>query len=116
MSGAQVDSLLGGPDRPPVPEAAAGTKSSAPLRPGAPLDRENSNASDASGKAKDIATSVSNTTSELYNRLGSALAERGEMLGNLQESFDSLGQGSRRMLEQTRNLAAQQTAKRWFGF
>lgn len=56
-----------------------------------------------------------------------------EMLGQLQESFDSLEQGSRKMLAQvrhhfvifpdeadkhfqTKNLAAQQTAKRWFGF
>jgi len=45
-----------------------------------------------------------------------AMNERGQVLGELEETFSSLEQGSRSMLTQAKRLAAEQTAKSWFGF
>ncbi|KAI0081067.1 hypothetical protein K474DRAFT_1656898 [Panus rudis PR-1116 ss-1] len=108
MTGEQIDVLLAGPDRPiPPPTQRAQVAQGSQGASNTPL---------GSIDARKIASSASNTASDLYNRLGSALAERGEALGQLQESFDSLEQGSKKMLAQSKSLATQQTAKRWFGF
>lgn len=50
--------------------------------------------------ARNIANSASAGANSLYNRLGNALAERGEMLSGLQESFDALETGSKNMVSQ----------------
>ncbi|KAI0783299.1 lethal giant larvae like, C-terminal-domain-containing protein [Abortiporus biennis] len=106
MTGEQVDALLAGPDR-PIPQPV---QRSQPAASGSKTAAGGTNLN-----ARDIAASAASTAGDLYSRLGAALAERGEMLGSLQESFDSLEQGSKRMVEQTKSLAAQQTARRWFG-
>lgn len=55
--------------------------------------------------ARNIANSASAGANSLYNRLGNALAERGEMLSGLQESFDALETGSKNMVSQVRDDA-----------
>ncbi|KAF9041832.1 hypothetical protein BDZ89DRAFT_1060198 [Hymenopellis radicata] len=102
VSGAQIDELFGGPNRPipqPKPEVTG-----------------NSSFSGVSQGAASLAASASATQSSLYNRLTSALNDRGQMLGNLEDQFNSLEQGSRSMAEQAKRLAAEQTAKQWFKF
>ncbi|KAH8099770.1 lethal giant larvae like, C-terminal-domain-containing protein [Cristinia sonorae] len=111
MTGEQVDALLAGPDR-PVAQPTPKGHTSAEAASGSPGSAYGAYTAQAQG----IAASAATTASNLYSRLGAALSERTEGLGQLQESFDSLEQGSRKMLAQTKSLAAQQTAKRWFGF
>ncbi|KAI0361067.1 hypothetical protein OH77DRAFT_1417267 [Trametes cingulata] len=108
-AGEQIDTLLAGPDRPvpppskvarpavihPAPEGEAGGSSQAPVSA--------------------AAAGMSSGVADLYNRLGTALTERGEMLGDLQQSLDSLEQGSKSMVKQAKRLAAQQGMKSWFG-
>ncbi|CAL1694488.1 unnamed protein product [Somion occarium] len=114
MTGEQIDTLLAGPDR-PMPQHFERSK---PHAQEFPLSAGTSVGASSIGtiNAREIANSASTAANDLYNRLGSALSERGEMLGQLQESFDSLEQGSRKMLVQSKTLAAKQTAKGWFGF
>ncbi|OCH89538.1 hypothetical protein OBBRIDRAFT_881275 [Obba rivulosa] len=108
MTGDQVDTLLAGPDRPVPPPTAA----QRPIARPAPAQAM----SEGTSSLTATAGSMSSGVGDLYNRLGNALAERGQMLGDLQESFDSLEQGSKKMVSQAKNLAAQQSAKRWFNF
>ncbi|TCD68310.1 hypothetical protein EIP91_011169 [Steccherinum ochraceum] len=116
MTGQQIDALLAGPDRPlaqPTPKDPRAVVQDASSGGGS---TSGGSAYDAySAQAQGMATSAANTASDLYSRLGAAFAERTEGLGELQESFDSLEQGSKKMLFQSKALAAQQTAKRWFG-
>ncbi|EMD32655.1 hypothetical protein CERSUDRAFT_118683 [Gelatoporia subvermispora B] len=109
MTGEQIDALLAGPDRPVPPPVAI-------QRPHRPPPTERANMSESPSGANATAAPMSSGVGDMYNRLGDALAERGQMLGDLQESFDSLEQGSKRMLSQAKTLAAQQSAKRWFNF
>ncbi|KAI9057006.1 hypothetical protein FKP32DRAFT_1615502 [Trametes sanguinea] len=106
-AGEQIDTLLAGPDRPVPP-------------PSKPTPRPTSTGGTAAGTSQSsVSAATAGMTSgvaDLYNRLGSALAERGEMLGDLQQSMDSLEQGSKSMVERAKRLAAQQSAKSWFGF
>ncbi|KAJ7103251.1 WD40 containing snare-dependent exocytosis protein [Mycena belliarum] len=97
MTGEQLDILLGGPDR-PIPEAKQSSLANFPT-----------NASSAA----QIATEAQ---SSLYARLQSAVGERGQMLGDLEDHFNSLEQGSRSMVTQAKRMAAEQSAKSWFGF
>jgi len=53
---------------------------------------------------------------DLYNRLGSALAERGQMLDGLENTVGSLQQGTTNMLAQAKKMAAEQSARRWFDY
>ncbi|KAJ7040330.1 WD40 containing snare-dependent exocytosis protein [Mycena alexandri] len=97
MTGPQLDVLLGGPDRPiPVPE----TK---PKSTATPAD------------ASSIAQTAAGVQSSLYSRLQSAMGERGQMLGDLEDRFNSLEEGSKSMVSQAKRLAAEQSAKSWFG-
>ncbi|KAI0931535.1 hypothetical protein AcV5_005001 [Taiwanofungus camphoratus] len=110
--GAEIDALLAGPDRPAPPPATQ-------ARPA--MNARGSGSKDALGgtgasSVQAASASVSSGVSDLYNRLGTALAERGQMLGDLEESFNSLEQGSKNMAAQAQKLAAQQTAKKWFQF
>ncbi|OBZ79198.1 Lethal(2) giant larvae SRO7 [Grifola frondosa] len=109
--GEQVDALLAGPDRPAVPQS--GTTAGRP-RQLSPKDASGRLSPSSVEQASVASTSASVTSgvSDLYNRLGTALAERGQMLGDLQESFDSLEQGSKNMLSQAKNMATQQSVKR----
>ncbi|KAJ6575407.1 lethal giant larvae like, C-terminal-domain-containing protein [Mycena capillaripes] len=94
MTGEQLDVLLGGPDRPiPVKEAKP----------------------PAAKNAAALAETAAGTQSSLYSRLQSAMGERGQMLGDLEDRFNSLEEGSRSMVTQAKRLAAQQSAKSWFG-
>ena len=73
--------LVGGSDRPiPQPKGAASTS---------PTDRANT--------PKD---SIASGTSDLYNRLGNAMSERGQMLDGLEDTVNSLRTGSENMLAQ----------------
>lgn len=101
MTGEQLDDLLAGPDR-PIPEEAK-PKTQAALNMGLP----------SVAGVTAAATAAQNT---LYDRLSSALDQRGQMLGELGERFSSLEEGSRGVVEQAKRLAAEQTAKGWLGF
>ncbi|KAI0033991.1 lethal giant larvae like, C-terminal-domain-containing protein [Vararia minispora EC-137] len=102
MTGQQVDALLAGPNR-PIPEKPA------------PRTEREKYKEWTSDPAKATASAAAQTRSSLYNRLHAALAERGEALGDLEQSFNQLGEGSRSMVDQASRLAAQQTTKTWFG-
>ncbi|RDB29510.1 Uncharacterized protein C1F3.03 [Hypsizygus marmoreus] len=99
MTGAQLDELLGGPDR-PSPEPHVQSR-----------DSSEDNVAGVSG----IAAAASSTQSNLYNRLASALNERGQILGDLEDRFNALEEGSKNMVSQAKKLATQQTARSWFG-
>ncbi|KAF9074911.1 WD40 containing snare-dependent exocytosis protein [Rhodocollybia butyracea] len=100
MTGTQIDTLLGGPDRP------------VPVQQARPTPATGGSGRDASHIVKQAAA----TQSSLYDRLTSALEERGEMLGDLEDRFNSLESGSRSMVDQAKKLAAEQSAKSWFKF
>ncbi|KAF9531932.1 WD40 containing snare-dependent exocytosis protein [Crepidotus variabilis] len=107
-TGAQIDDLLGGPDR-PMPEKIAAEKA----RAAAEDEGESAGGqSSISGFAAGAAAMQTN----VYSRLTGALNERGQMLNDLEERFQNLEQGSKDMVSQARRLAAQQSAKSWFGF
>ncbi|KAJ6520108.1 WD40 containing snare-dependent exocytosis protein [Mycena sanguinolenta] len=97
MTGEQLDTLLGGPDRPiPVKETKPQT---------APTPQD----------ASSLAQKAAGAQSSLYSRLQSAMGERGQMLGDLEDRFNSLEEGSKSMVAQAKRLAAEQSAKSWFG-
>ncbi|KAJ7459170.1 WD40 containing snare-dependent exocytosis protein [Mycena galericulata] len=98
MTGEQLDVLLGGPDR-PIPE---------------PVERPSTSPANAS--ASSVAQTAAGVQSSLYARLQSAVGERGQMLGDLEDRFNSLEEGSKSMVTQAKRLAAEQSAKSWFGF
>ncbi|CDO73112.1 hypothetical protein BN946_scf185007.g166 [Trametes cinnabarina] len=92
-AGDQIDKLLAGPDRPVPPPSKPAPR---------PTSIGNSGAASSTGSQPSISAATAGMTSgvaDLYNRLGNALAERGEMLGDLQQSMDSLEQGSKNMVE-----------------
>ncbi|GLB35825.1 putative lethal giant larvae(Lgl) like, C-terminal [Lyophyllum shimeji] len=100
-SGSQIDELLGGPDRPiPVPEQQPRNSEGGP---------------DIAGSVAGVTAAAAATQASLYNRLTSALSERGQVLSELEERFNALEQGSRSMAAQAKRLATEQTAKSWFG-
>ncbi|KAI0257073.1 hypothetical protein BJV78DRAFT_1277663 [Lactifluus subvellereus] len=102
VTGDQIDVLLAGPDR-PVPE-----------KPEPRTERAGYTEWEAgSSKAGTTVTSTEHVKGNLYDRLHAAVSERGEMLGNLETSVNSLEQGSKNMLAQAKLLAAKQTAKTW---
>ncbi|PFH52244.1 hypothetical protein AMATHDRAFT_140320 [Amanita thiersii Skay4041] len=96
MSGDQLDTLLAGPER-PIPKLQAETQG-------------------GTSQAASITARAASMQSNLYNRLTSALNERGQLLDDLEQRFSALEEGSRSMVEQAKRLAAQQTAKSWFRF
>ncbi|KAI3622792.1 wd40 containing snare-dependent exocytosis protein [Moniliophthora roreri] len=102
MTAEQADILFGGPDR-PIP------KPQIPVDTAAPEDKN-------TPPARVAAAQATSTQNSLHNRLTSALEERGQMLGDLEDRFNSLEQGSRSMVNQAKRLAAEQTAKSWFKF
>lgn len=99
MTGEQLDVLLAGPDRPIPP-------------PNLTQTLQDTTSDDRSGVMK----TMENARDGVYNRLNDALAERGEMLGNIEQRIDSLQQGSKDMVAQAKRLATEQSARRWFGF
>ncbi|KAG6873217.1 hypothetical protein C0995_001571 [Termitomyces sp. Mi166 len=113
VSGAQLDELLavhsdqemdtvGGPNRPiPKPEQSP--------------SRNFYSAADISAGASEVAAAAMATQANLYNRITSALSERGQALNDLEERFNALGEESKNMAGQAKRLATQYTAKSWFG-
>ncbi|KAI9462922.1 lethal giant larvae like, C-terminal-domain-containing protein [Russula earlei] len=102
VTGDQIDALLAGPDR-PVPE-----------KPEPRTEKTGYTLWEAdASKAAGVSTAAERTRNALYDRLHAAVSERGEMLGNLETSVNSLEQGSKNMLAQAKVLAAKQTAKSW---
>ncbi|THV07456.1 WD40 containing snare-dependent exocytosis protein [Dendrothele bispora CBS 962.96] len=101
-TGEQIDALLGGPDRPKI---------SSPKTP-ASVPQTN----EERAKASQMNAEAAAAQSSLYSRLTSALEERGQMLGDLEDRFNVLEQGSRSMVDQAKRLAAEQTTKSWFKF
>jgi len=97
VTGEQVDALLAGPDR-PLPEPQP--------------QPQNLNATAGAGAA---AAAVAAQSANLYSRLTTALNERGQLLGDLEDRFNALEEGSKNMVAQAKRLAAQHTAKSWFG-
>ncbi|TFK19983.1 hypothetical protein FA15DRAFT_673956 [Coprinopsis marcescibilis] len=106
LSGVQVDELLGGANRPLVPKPGRTVN----------VSSNDSLASSASNTATGIASSAAAVQASIYGKLSSALSERGQLLDELGERFNSLESGSRNMVAQAKKIAAQQTAKSWFGF
>ncbi|KAG5732833.1 hypothetical protein E4T56_gene2783 [Termitomyces sp. T112] len=102
MSGAQLDELLGGPNRPILKSEQS-------------TSRNLSIAADLSASASEVAATATATQANLYNRITSALSERGQVLNDLEERFNALGEESRNMASQAKRLATQYTAKSWFG-
>ncbi|KAJ7675329.1 lethal giant larvae like, C-terminal-domain-containing protein [Mycena rosella] len=96
MTGEQLDILLGGPDR-PIPEKKPQSATIDPT------------------SASSLAQTAAGVQSSLYSRLQSAVGERGQMLGDLEDRFNSLEEGSRSMVAQAKRLAAEQSARSWFG-
>jgi syntaxin-binding protein 5 len=76
---------VAGPDR-PIPQPETTTTS-----PG------NNSYADRANATKESVTSGAN---DLYNRLGSAVTERGQMLDGLEDTVNSLRTGSENMLAQ----------------
>ncbi|KAG2117950.1 lethal giant larvae like, C-terminal-domain-containing protein [Suillus discolor] len=99
MTGEQLDALLAGPDR-PIP----------------PPDHMPTSQGTTAAYGPGVMKTMENARDGVYNRLNDALAERGEMLGNIEQRIDSLQQGSKDMVTQAKRLATEQTARRWFGF
>ncbi|KAG2155490.1 lethal giant larvae like, C-terminal-domain-containing protein [Suillus clintonianus] len=99
MTGEQLDALLAGPDRPILPPDPVQTL-------------QDTTAGDGPGVMK----TMENARNDVYSHLNDALAERGEMLGNIGQQIDSLQQGSKDMVAQAKRLATEQSARRWFGF
>ncbi|KAF9469810.1 lethal giant larvae like, C-terminal-domain-containing protein [Collybia nuda] len=102
LTGEQVDTLLGGPDR-PIPESEPRVRGG--------YTTANELAAGVSG----VAAATAATQGNLYNRLTSALNERGQILGDLEDRFNALEEGSKNMVTQAKRLATQQTARSWFG-
>jgi len=100
MTGEQVDALLAGPDR-PMPQLPK-------VQPAATARGPST--------ATALRAQAQNTQSNLYERLASALSERGQALGDLEDSFNSLESGSKNMVDQAKRLATEQGAKSWFKF
>ena len=111
---------MAGPDRPDPPKSIYDpTGRVAPVSP----DAKAKDAGAAGSSVRAASAQMSSGVSDLYNRLGSALAERGyavhspssrtvthaccvsEMLGNLEEQFNSLEQGSKNMVAQVCSVA-----------
>ncbi|KAF7337490.1 WD40 containing SNARE-dependent exocytosis protein [Mycena sanguinolenta] len=97
MTGEQLDTLLGGPDR-PIPVKEIKTQA-IPTPP----------------DSSSLAQKTAGVQSSLYSRLQSAMGERGQMLGDLEDRFNSLEEGSKSMVAQAKRLAAEQSAKSWLG-
>ncbi|PPQ66367.1 hypothetical protein CVT26_011086 [Gymnopilus dilepis] len=85
-TGEQIDTLLGGPDR-PIPEK----------------EGEAGGAGSAANAASGFVAGAAAVHANLYNKLTSAMNERGQMLGDLEERFNSLEEGSRSMVAQVRH-------------
>ncbi|TFY59345.1 hypothetical protein EVJ58_g5836 [Rhodofomes roseus] len=115
-TGAEIDMLLAGPDRPEPPKSIYDPTGRLPAAQHDEKGKDKDTGAAGASSVKGASAQMSSGVSDLYNRLGSALAERGEMLGNLEEQFNSLEQGSKNMVAQAQKMAAQQSAKRWFGF
>lgn len=79
---------MAGPDR-PIPQNEPASKLE---RPGL--------GSPASSSVSDALAATSGVGSDLYNRLGAAISERGQMLDGLEDTVGSLQQGSSNMLAQ----------------
>ncbi|KAJ7070791.1 WD40 containing snare-dependent exocytosis protein [Mycena amicta] len=101
MTGEQLDTLLGGPNR-PIPQKVSPPPASS--------------SETQTGGSSSLAQTAAGVQGSLYSRLQSAMGERGQMLSELEERFNSLEQGSRSMASQAKRMAAEQTAKGWFGF
>ncbi|KAG5647699.1 hypothetical protein DXG03_008422 [Asterophora parasitica] len=100
-SGAKIDELLGGPNRPiPQPERQ---------------QRNFFGGADIASGASGVAATAAATQTNIYNRISSALNERGQVLSDLEQRFNALEEGSKNMVAQAKRLATQQTAKSWFG-
>ncbi|KAJ2931894.1 hypothetical protein H1R20_g5200, partial [Candolleomyces eurysporus] len=101
-SGDQLDNLLGGPDRAEL--VAQRSREAAERSPSGA-------AGGASTTAASLAATAASAQASIYNKLSSALGERGQLLGGLEESFNSLEQGSRGMVAQ--DLEANGSSERW---
>ncbi|KAH8835562.1 lethal giant larvae like, C-terminal-domain-containing protein [Flagelloscypha sp. PMI_526] len=100
ITGEEVDLILGGPNRPII----------ITQEPTKPLKADRGLSSSA------VADNAQDAQGSLYERLNSAMGERGQMLNDLEEQFNTLQQGTSAMVSQAKRLAAEQAAKSRFGF
>jgi hypothetical protein len=109
MTGAQIDDILAGPNRPgpridPETEAleAQQLKASTAVRFEKPTT------------SRPVAGSTSSASDDIYSRLTTAVNERGEMLTGIEESFNSLTTASQQMVAEAKKAALKSTARGWF--
>ncbi|KAJ1302415.1 hypothetical protein OPQ81_002733 [Rhizoctonia solani] len=110
-SGAEIDACLAGPNRPP-PKVRKAKYVPAERLPNGPISSVRP-ATEGSAAARANAAAG---PSDLYSRLTAAVSERGDMLSGLEERFGHLEAASKDLASQAKRIAAQQSAKRWFGF
>lgn len=108
-TGEQIDELLGGPDRPVLEKTSVwGDGGTSQVGVGV--------AGTTASAASSLAASAAAVNSSIYDKFSSAMNERGQLLGNLEQRFNALEEGGKSMVEQAKRLATQQAAKGWFGF
>ncbi|CAE6430066.1 unnamed protein product [Rhizoctonia solani] len=109
--GSEIDTCLAGPNRPP-PKVKKAKYVPSERRPGEPISAVRPTAEGSSAARAGAAAGPS----DIYSRLTAAVSERGEMLSSLEDKFGHLEAASKDLASQAKRIAAQQGAKRWFGF
>ncbi|CUA76591.1 Potassium channel subfamily U member 1 [Rhizoctonia solani] len=109
-TGAEIDTCLAGPNRPP-PKVKKAKYTPTERLPSGPISAVRP-AADGSSAAQ---VNAAAGPSDLYSRLTAAVSERGEILSSLEDKFGHLEAASKDLASQAKRIAAQQSAKRWFG-
>lgn len=100
----QLDNIFAGENR-PVPRLRLPDSGSRDVEP-----------ADHSSAQSAVANTLRRAQDDVYGRLSSALTERGELLGAVEQRVESTAQRTEEMVAEARRVAAKQGAKRWFGF
>lgn len=100
----QLDNIFAGQNR-PVPRLRLPDSGSRDVEP-----------ADHSSAQSAVANTLRHAQDDVYGRLSSALTERGELLGAVEQRVESTAQRTEEMVAEARRVAAKQGAKRWFGF
>jgi len=107
-SGKEIDAAIAGPNRPPPENSTTrdeSTRSSMQRKP----TRQSS-----IQQSPSTSTNSESGGDSLYQRLTSAVQERGESLGGLGDAFNSLENKSKGLAEQAKRLTVQNTPKKFF--
>ncbi|GAA98621.1 uncharacterized protein L969DRAFT_103974 [Mixia osmundae IAM 14324] len=110
-TGAEIDSLLAGPNRPPPKTAPTATPDSAAPRRGPVATPSSSTGTDYSKINRQRATEETAQTRDYLAELQQGLSERGMKLENLQNGLNDMSAGASSMLANAKRMAVQQAAK-----